>query len=81
MNQHPTNIEIMLHDIVCRVAGIPSLEHDQNYFDAGLASGQALELLLELEEKLEVNIPDDQYINIRTLKELSQLITSQGVNA
>ena len=72
----PTSIEARVSTIVCRLAKLPSLAPEQDYFDAGLASVQALELLLEVEEAFGVSLSDDQFADVRTVRQLTQLVES-----
>ena len=53
-------------EIICRIGGVARLDPDQDFYDAGVTSVQALPLLMELEEKFEVNIPDDRFLTART---------------
>ena len=54
-------IEERVAGIVCRLANLTALAPEQDYFDAGLASVQALELLLEVESEFGVSLSDDQF--------------------
>lgn len=70
-------------EVVCRIAEIPGLEPDQDYYAAGLESVRALEVLIELETAFGVTIPDDAFIQCRTAADLTRMIAdlraSQGV--
>ena len=61
-------------EVVCRVGGIAGLEPDQDFYDAGMTSMQALPLLLEIEDSFQVSIPDDRFIVSRTARKLAELI-------
>ena len=65
-------------EIICSVGGLARLEPDQDYYDVGLTSVQALPLLLELEDRFQVGIPDDRFINARTATQLCELIAELG---
>ncbi len=64
--------------IVRRLANLTELAPEQDYFDAGLASVQALELLLEVESEFGVSLSDDQFASVRTARQLAGLIAAQG---
>lgn len=74
-------IEEKVAGIVCRLASLAGLLPDQDYFDAGLASVQALELLLEVETEFGVSLSDDQFAGVRTVRQLASLIGAQGGQA
>ena len=71
-------IEEKVAGIVCRLANLKTLAPEQDYFDAGLASVQALELLLEVESEFRVSLSDDQFAVSRSVRQLAGLITEQG---
>lgn len=60
--------------MVCDIGGISHLEADQDYYEAGITSMHALPLLLEIEERFQVSVPDDRFINARTARGLVELI-------
>ena len=68
-------VEDKVAEIVRRLANLTALAPEQDYFDAGLASVQALELLLEVESEFGVSLPDDQFANVRNVRQLAGLIT------
>jgi acyl carrier protein len=70
-------VERKVAAIVCRLANLAQLEPEQDYFDAGLASVQALELLLEVESEFGVSLSDDQFAEVRSVRQLTGLITAQ----
>jgi acyl carrier protein len=61
-------------DVLRDVGGVAGLQPDQDFYDAGVTSVQALPLLLELEEKFEVSIPDDRFMAARTARALSEMV-------
>lgn len=63
-------------DVIRQVSGVSDIQPGQDFYDAGVASVQALPLLMELETKFDVMIPDDRFITARTPVALSDLITS-----
>ncbi|HXE63712.1 MAG TPA: phosphopantetheine-binding protein [Bryobacteraceae bacterium] len=62
--------------IVSRMGELSGLQPDQDIYEAGLISVNALPLLMELEDRFGVTIPDDLYINARTPRALDELVTS-----
>ncbi len=76
-----SSVEQKVADVVCRLANLASLEPLQDYFDAGLASVQALELLLEVESAFGVSLSDEEFAKARTVRDLSALIVAQGGGA
>ncbi len=61
-------------EVITRVGGVPAIAPDQDIFEAGVASVDALQLLLELETAFNVQIPDDQFIAARTPREIHALV-------
>ncbi len=64
--------------VVARIARIAPPGADDDMYTAGLASTDALELLIELEETFGVTIPDDQFIGARTPAALARVVTTLG---
>lgn len=53
---------------------ITALAPAQDFYDAGLTSLASLTLLLDLEEKFNISIPDDRFIECRTAEAVAKLI-------
>ena len=68
--------ERRIGEIVCRLAGLPRIDAELDYFDAGLASIQALELLSEVETTFEVSLLDEEFVRTRTVRDLAQLVSA-----
>jgi acyl carrier protein len=68
--------EAAISRIVCRIANLARLDPTQDYFDAGLESVQALELLVELESLFGINLSDDEFARTRTVRDLGRLVTA-----
>lgn len=60
--------------IVCRIGKIAAVPADDDFYDAGFSSINALELLLELESTYDISIPDDDFIQARTITALRDMI-------
>ena len=60
--------------MLARIGGIPNLAPDQDFYDAGVSSVSALPLLLEMEERFGLSIPDQRFIAARTASDLEKLV-------
>jgi acyl carrier protein len=60
--------------IICTVGNVAELRPDQDFYDAGFTSVNALPLLMEMEDHFQVTIPDDRFIGARTPRALSDVI-------
>ena len=56
------------------VTGVRAVLPDQDFYDAGVTSVQALPLLLELEDRFQVSIPDDRFVAARSARRLSEVL-------
>lgn len=65
---------VKVQDLIARIAKIPRPEPDADMYVAGLASVDALELLVELEDAFGVTIPDDRFVEARTATSLTTLV-------
>ena len=67
--------------LICRVGKLPALQPQQDFYEAGFSSINALELLVEMETVFEVSIPDDDFIAARTAQALEGMISrlKQGI--
>jgi acyl carrier protein len=72
-----------IQDLIASIAKIPRPEADMDMYVAGLASVDALNLLVELEDAFGVTIPDDRFVEARTAASLATLVgeLSTGRNA
>ena len=69
--------EDCLHDVlgaIRDICGVDGLAPDQDFYDAGVTSVQALPLLMELEVRFDVAIPDERFVAIRNPRELCAVI-------
>ena len=73
MSDHLDSLDAVLNTIR-EVTGVSQVLPDQDFYDAGVTSVQALPLLLELEERFHVTIPDDQFVAARSARRLSEMI-------
>lgn len=62
--------------IICKIGSVTGIEPGQDFYDAGFISVNALPLLIELEDRFNVVIPDDRFIAARTPQSLSELVSS-----
>ena len=77
MADHLDSLEAVLNAIR-DVTGVTVEQPDQDFYDAGVTSVQSLPLLLELEERFQVTIPDDQFVAARSARRLSDMIQNIG---
>lgn len=56
------------------ISGVDSLGADQDFYNAGVTSVQALPLLMELEARFDVTIPDDRFVAARSAAGLYAVI-------
>lgn len=73
MSDHLANLDAVFNAIR-DVTGVNLVQPDQDFYDAGVTSVQSLPLLLELEERFQVSIPDDQFVAARSARRLSEMI-------
>lgn len=60
--------------LIRRIGGIDQLSPDEDFFEAGFESINALELLLELESTYEVSISDEAFVGCRTVRAIDELV-------
>lgn len=70
----PDAIEVTIAEAVGRIATITPPPPDADIYLAGFASTDALELLVELEETFVITVPDDRFIEARTVTALAKLV-------
>ena len=73
MSDHLDSLDAVLNTIR-DVTGVTNVLPDQDFYDAGVTSVQALPLLLELEDRFQVSIPDDRFVAARSARRLSEMI-------
>jgi acyl carrier protein len=73
MSDHLDSLDAVLNTIR-DITGVSQLSPDQDFYDAGVSSVQSLPLLLELEDRFHVSIPDDRFIAARSARRLSEMI-------
>jgi acyl carrier protein len=61
-------------EIINQVGGVANVPPDRDFYEAGVTSVMALPLLIELETRFEVSIPDDRFIAARTAQALHEVI-------
>jgi acyl carrier protein len=61
-------------EIIHRVGGVENLAPDQDFYEAGGSSVNALPLLLEVEDRFQISIPDDRFMATRTAGAMQELI-------
>lgn len=71
-------LEPQLRQIMVELCALePNFSREDNfYLELGIPSVKAMELLMELEERFGVAIPDDQFVEATTLDGLAQMMES-----
>ena len=77
MSDHLDRLDAVLNAIR-DVTGVNLEQPDQDFYDAGVTSVQALPLLLELEDRFQVTIPDDRFVAARSARRLFEMIQDIG---
>jgi acetyltransferase-like isoleucine patch superfamily enzyme/acyl carrier protein len=67
--------------VIIEVGRLRDLSPGQDFYNEGVSSVASLTLLLQLEEKFQVSIPDDQFIQCRTANQLGGLLFELGAGA
>lgn len=70
------DVAAYVRDTVARIGGIAPPDDTADIYTAGFASTDALELLVELEDRFSVVIPDERFIAARTVADLAGLVES-----
>ena len=60
--------------LISQIGGIGSISPDAGIYEAGFSSVRVLELLLALEEEFGVSIPDQEFMAMRTPREILALL-------
>jgi acyl carrier protein len=62
-------------EVIREIGGLSNtLQEDQDIYESGVTSVQALPLLMELEARFNVTIPDDRFISARSPRDLYAVI-------
>lgn len=61
--------------VIENLSGLQQLTPDRDFYEAGLSSVQALPLLMDLEDRFGLSIPDDRFILTRTASSVAALLT------
>lgn len=69
----PISKEII--DVIKQIGNIQTLSSEQDFYSAGLSSMGSLTLMLDLEERYQVVLPDEQFVDCRTAREVCLLIS------
>lgn len=77
------SVEVSVRNLVSSIGGVPqdaSASADL-YLELGMASFHALQLLTELEEQFNIQIPDDQFVEATTIARLTDVVKGLVVSA
>jgi acyl carrier protein len=71
-----TDTESRVREIVSKIAELPTdIPTDANlYLDLGVASVHAMHLLLELEERFDVSVPDEDFVEATSVALLAAMV-------
>ncbi len=71
------HIESELRRIISAITGIPNgfSRSAHLYWELGISSAKALELLLEIEEHYGLTIPDERFVQATSLEHLVELVS------
>jgi acyl carrier protein len=64
----------LVNEIICRMLNREDVSPDGDIYQAGLTSIMVLPLLAELEEAFQTTIPDTEFLDARTPRDLAQMI-------
>lgn len=75
-SQNVTQLEEELRQLVAEIGEIaPAFDSQANfYLDLGVPSMKAMQLLMQLEDKYGVQVPDDQFVEATSLKSLTAMM-------
>ena len=65
-----------ISEVIRAIGGLQDFGPDQDIYDAGFSSVRALDLLLELETRFGVSLPDDGFTAARSAAALHSLVLS-----
>ena len=71
-----TDTATFVRETIARIAGIAPPADGEDIYTAGFASTDALELLVEREDRFGVVLPDDRFLEARTIAALVELVES-----
>ena len=61
-------------EILSQTGKLDQLSPDEDFYDAGITSVMALPILLDIEDRYEVSIPDSVFVSARTANALAEII-------
>ena len=75
-----TQLEDELRQMVAEIGEIaPAFDAQANfYLDLGVPSMKAMQLLMQLEDRYGVQVPDDQFVEATSLKSLTAMMAQLG---
>ena len=62
-------------ELVQTTGKLSTVTSDEDFYEAGFSSINALQLLMELEAAFDVTIPDDAFVTARTCSSLDALVS------
>lgn len=61
--------------LLSTIGGIDVIGGDDDFYNAGFSSIGSLELLMQLESRWSISLPDDEFVEARTPRALLALVT------
>ncbi|PWT78848.1 MAG: hypothetical protein C5B58_14640 [Acidobacteria bacterium] len=61
-------------EILSGIGNVSGLSPDQDFYDAGITSVMSLPIILEVEDRYNISVPDELFIKCRTARELAKVI-------
>ena len=61
-------------EVIVATGNLKGLEPDEDFYDAGISSVMSLPILLDLEDRYGVSLPDDRFISARSPRALAEII-------
>ena len=63
-------------EMIKRAGNLDALKPDQNFYDAGIDSMKALDVMLDMENEFGVTVPDERFVKARTATDLAALVAA-----
>lgn len=64
----------VLTEVLGRLLNQRSISKDENIYEAGLTSIMVLPFIVEIEDAFRLTLPESEFLDKRTLRELAELI-------
>lgn len=61
-------------EVIAKTGNLSDLKADEDFYNAGITSVMSLPILLDLEDRYEVSLPDDRFITARSARAIAEII-------